>query len=596
MQNIPERIASLRSNMKKAGVQAYVIPSSDPHLSEYTPAHWQTRKYFSGFTGSAGTLVVTENKSGLWTDGRYFIQAEHQLEGSGIKLYRMSVRGVPTYMEFLRDELKSGETAAFDGNLFSAADVRKMERMFEEKKIKIALADLVANIWPDRPPVPHTQAFLHDPAFAGRTCAQKLAAVRAELKKQKADAQIYGRLDCVAWLMNVRAGDVDDCPFALAYAAIFPDTAYLFIDTSRVPDDVLTDLKQNGVTVRGYGEITEFLASISKKAVVLTDPEGTSEALYSVLKKNPNVTMKDGTDIVTDLKGIKNETEIKGFRAAHIRDGVAMVEAYTELERMMNTGETVTECTVCDLLEKARARQKGNRGLSFATIAAYRENAAMMHYAPKPDSCKKLEKEGFLLVDSGGQYPDATTDVTRTYALGPVTEEEKTCYTWVLKSHVALATAVFLEGSTGCYIDILCREPLWKHGIDYRCGTGHGVGMFGAVHEGPQNLRTNNRVVFRAGMTITNEPGVYEDGKFGIRTENLMLVADAGENEYGHFLKFEVVTVFPIDTTPVLPKLLTDEELAWLNSYNRHVYETLSPLVSGAQLDWLTRHTKKLER
>ncbi len=596
MQNIAERIASLRSNMKKAGVQAYVVPSSDPHLSEYTPAHWQTRKYFSGFTGSAGTLVVTEKKSGLWTDGRYFIQAAHQLEGSGIELFRMGVRGVPTWMESLRDALKPGETAAFDGSLFSAADVRKLEGMVAEKGIGLAQTDLIAGIWPERPPVPNTQVFLHDPAFAGRTCAQKLAAVRAELKKRKADAQIYGRLDCVAWLMNIRAGDIEDCPFALAYAAVFPSSAYLFIDASRVPKEVAENLSKDGVAVRGYGEFLQFLGSVSEKAVVLADPEGTSEALYDALKKNPNFTVKDGPDIVTDLKSIKNETEVAGFRAAHIRDGCAMVEAYTELERLMDAGETVTECTVCDLLAKARARQKDNRGLSFATIAAYRENAAMMHYAPKPGACKTLEKSGLLLVDSGGQYPDATTDVTRTYALGPTTKEEKTCYTWVLKSHIALATAVFLEGCTGGNIDILCREPLWKHGIDYRCGTGHGVGMFGTVHEGPQNLRANNRVVFRKGMTITNEPGVYEDGKFGIRTENLMLVDDAYENEYGRFLKFEIVTVFPIDTAPVLPELLTDEELAWLNDYNSRVCKTLSPLVSGAELDWLRRRTQPVVR
>ena len=596
MNDIAERIAALRSNLQKAGAQAYVIPSSDPHLSEYTPAHWQTRKYFSGFTGSAGTLVVTRKKSGLWTDGRYFIQAGHQLEGSGIKLFRMSVKGVPTVTEFLRDELKPGETVAIDGSLFSEADVRGMERAFADKKIKISQANLIAGIWPDRPPVPRTQAFLHDPVYAGRTCAQKLAAVRSELKKRKADAQIYSRLDCVAWLMNLRAGDVEDCPFALAYAAVFPDSAILFIDASRVPADVRENLERNGVALRGYDEVAEFLATRTEKAAVLADPEGTSHALYSVLERNLSFTVKDGPDIVTNLKSIKNEAELEGFRAAHIRDGVAMVEAYTELERRMNAGEPVTECTVSDLLAEARARQKGNRGLSFATIAAYRENAAMMHYAPKPGTCRTLEKSGLLLVDSGGQYLDATTDVTRTFALGPVTKEEKESYTWVLKSHIALATAVFLEGCTGGNIDILCREPLWKHGIDYRCGTGHGVGMFGAVHEGPQSLRANNRVVFREGMTITNEPGVYEDGKFGIRTENLMLVADAGENEYGHFLKFEIVTVFPIDTAPVLPELLTSGELNWLNDYNRRVYETLSPLVSGAELDWLARRTKKLER
>ena len=596
MQKITERITALRAAMKQAGAQAYIIPSSDPHLSEYTPAHWRTREYFSGFTGSAGTLAVTQSRSGLWTDGRYFIQAEHQLEGSGIELFRMGVAGVPTVAEFLRSELKPGDTAAIDGSLFSAADARRLKALLAERGISLAEADFVDGIWNGRPPVPHTEVFLHDPVYAGMTCAEKIAAVRAGLKAEKADAQIYGRLDCVAWLMNLRADDVEDSPFALAYAAVLPDSAHLFIDTSRVPAEVLENMAQNGVSVHGYGEIESFLRGLSGKITVLTDAGGTSRKLCGILEKNPNVILREGPDLVTGLKSIKNETEIRGFRAAHLRDGCAMAEAYAELERRLEAGETVTECTVADLLAEARARQEKNRGLSFATIAAYRENAAMMHYAPQPDRCKVLEKSGLLLVDSGGQYLDATTDITRTFALGPVTQEEKEAYTRVLKCHIALATAVFLQGCTGGNIDILCREPLWKQGIDYRCGTGHGVGMFGSVHEGPQSLRTRNRTVFRAGMTMTNEPGVYIDGKFGIRTENLMIVQDAFENEYGRFLKFETVTLFPIDTAPVLPELLTNEELGWLNGYNANVREKLSPLLSGRALDWLVRHTQPLIR
>ena len=596
MQKVAERIALLREKMKEAGVQAYLIPSADPHLSEYSPAHWQARQYFSGFTGSAGTLAVTAAKSGLWTDGRYFIQAEQELKGSGIELYRMAVKGVPTYPEFVRGELHPGETVSFDGSLFSAADIQKMESFFAEKGIRIKQADLTDSIWVNRPPIPHTEIFLHDAAYAGKTCRQKLTEVRAGLKGQGADCQVIGRLDCVAWLLNLRASDVEDSPFALAYAAVFPDSAYLFTDLSRVPAPVGEELQQNGVSLRGYQEIIPFLRSVSKKAVALVDTDAVSYAIFSALESNPNIAIKTGHDLVTDLKAIKNPTEISGFRAAHIRDGVALVNGYAKLEKRLNSGEKLTECDVCDVLRGERAKQEGNRGLSFATIAAYRENAAMMHYEPKPEACKVLGKGGLLLVDSGGQYLDGTTDITRTYALGPVTQEEKECYTWVLKSHIALATAVFLEGSTGGNIDILCREPLWKHGIEYRCGTGHGVGMFGSVHEGPQNLRWTNHVVFHAGMTMTNEPGVYEGGKFGIRTENLMIVADAGDNEYGHFLKFDIITVFPIDTSPVLPELLTDEELAWLNGYNKHVFETLSPLVSGNALSWLTRHTQPLSR
>lgn len=592
MRNITERISALRAEMKKAGVEAYIIPSADPHLSEYTPAHWQARKYFSGFTGSAGTLVVTETKSGLWTDGRYFIQAERELAHSGIELFRMGVKNVPTYMEFLAAELSPKQTVAFDGSLFSAEAVKGMKRSASEKNLKIESIDLTSDIWPERPPLPHTKAFLHDVKYAGFTCAQKLNFVRRELKKRKTDCQIYGRLDCVAWLMNLRADDVEDSPFAISYAAVFQDAAFLFIDGTRVPADVMENLKQNGVTVLGYEETAKFLSSVSNKTTILANTADINYELYNILENNPNITLKDGPDIVTELKSIKNETELSGIRKAHIRDGCAMVKGFAALEEMMGNGEPVTECTVCLLLKEARAQQPGNHGVSFATIAAYRENAAMMHYSPKPDACRSLEKSGFLLVDSGGQYPDGTTDITRTFALGPLTQEEKECYTWVLKSHIALATTVFLEGSTGGNIDILCREPLWKHGIDYRCGTGHSVGMFGSVHEGPQNIRPKDRTVFKKGMTITNEPGVYLDGKFGIRTENLMLVDEAFENEYGRFLKFETVTLFPIDTAPVLTELLTDEELAWLNGYNGHVLETLAPLLSGKELDWLKRHTK----
>ncbi len=596
MQKITERIAALRAAMKKSGVQAYIIPSSDPHLSEYTPEHWRTREYFSGFTGSAGTLAVTENRSGLWTDGRYFIQAESELKGSGIELFRMGVAGVPTVAEFLRNELDPGATVSFDGNLFSAADAGRLQVLLAERNIGIAENDFVPGIWQDRPPVPHTEAFLHDPAYAGLTCAEKLAAVRTKLKDEKADAQIYGRLDCVAWLMNLRAGDVEDSPFALAYAAVLPDSAHLFIDGSRVPEEVLKSMKRNGVSVHAYAEVEDFLRSLSGGITVLADTDGINRKLCGILEDNPGIVLRNGPDVVTRLKSIKNETEIRGFRTAHIRDGCAMAEAYAELERRMDAGETVTECTVAALLAEARGRQDKNRGLSFATIAAYRENAAMMHYAPRPETCKTLTKSGLLLVDSGGQYLDATTDVTRTFALGPVTREEQEAYTRVLKCHIALATAVFLEGSTGGNIDILCREPLWKQGIDYRCGTGHGVGMFGSVHEGPQNLRARNRTVFRAGMTITNEPGVYADGKFGIRTENLMIVQKAFENEYGRFLKFETVTLFPIDTAPILPELLTGEELNWLNGYNAHVREMLSPMLSGGARSWLIRRTLPLAR
>ena len=595
MQAIKDRISALRAEMTKNGMQAYVVPSADPHLSEYTPAHWQARHYFSGFTGSAGTLVVTEKKSGLWTDGRYFIQAEKQLAGSDIELFRMGVKGVPTFSQFLVKELGEKQTVGLDGRLFSAADIGRIRKILADKKLQIKSADLIGPLWPDRPPLPNTEVFPHDTEYAGYTCAEKLAQVRAELKKYGADGQLYARLDCVAWLLNIRAGDVEGSPFAVAYAAVLPDSAFLFIDSSRVPAPVRENLAQNGVQVRGYEEIGAFADSLGKKKM-LANPAGTSWELYERLSKNAGVTVIDGPDIVYELKSIRNETEIRNLREVHIRDGCAQVEAFTELERQISEGYAVTEWTVCTLLKEARARQKDNRGESFGTIAAYGANAAMMHYAPKPDSCSKLERRGFLLVDSGGQYLGGTTDITRTFALGPLTQEEKECYTRVLKSHIALATAVFLEGTAGGGLDTLCREPLWQVGIDYRCGTGHGVGNFGNVHEGPPNIRPKNGTVLKKGMTVTDEPGVYTEGRFGIRTENLMLVDEAFENEYGKFLRFEVVTCFPIDTTPVLPEMLTDAELAWLNRYNTHVRETLMPMFSGRELSWLLRRTEPLQR
>ena len=595
MQEIKERIDALRAEMEKSGVQGYVVPSADPHLSEYTPAHWQTRRYLSGFTGSAGTLVVTGRKSGLWADGRYFIQAERQLAGSGIELYRMGVGGVPTYPEFLARELGKGQTVGLDGRLFSASDIGKMRGTLAGRKLRIKSADLTAPLWPDRPPLPNSEVFSLALKYTGYSCAEKLAQVRKALKKHGADGQLYGRLDCVAWLTNIRATDVEDTPFAVAYAAVLPDSAFLFIDSSRVPAPVRDTLSQNGVQIRGYEEIGAFADSLSGPKM-LVDPADTSWELYERLSKNPGVTVKDGPDLVYELKSIRNDTEIRNLREVHIRDGCAQVEAFTELERQLSEGYEVTEWTVCTLLKEARARQKDNRGESFGTIAAYGPNAAMMHYAPKPDACSPLARRGFLLVDSGGQYLGATTDITRTFALGPLTQEEKECYTRVLKSHIALATAVFLEGTTGGGLDVLCREPLWRAGIDYRCGTGHGVGAFGTVHEGPPSIRPRNGTALCPGMTVTDEPGVYTEGRFGIRTENLMLVEEAFENEYGKFLRFEVVTCFPIDTRPVLPELLTDDELAWLNRYNGHVRETLMPMFSGRELKWLLRRTEPLRR
>ena len=596
MIQINEKLAALRGKMKENGVQACIIPSSDPHMSEYLPAHWEARSYFSGFNGSAGTLVVTEKESGLWTDGRYFIQAAHQLEGSEIVLYRMAVKDVPTYLEFLDDKLQDGETVGFDGKLISAASIKEMREKFARKKLNIKAVDLIGDIWPDRPAVPDSKVFVHDAKYARFTCKEKLEQVRAELKKQKADGELFARLDCVAWLMNIRADDIAYNPFAISYAVVYSDSAYLFINTKRVLPETLSYLKENGVTVREYEDIDAELQGIHTPKTMLVDMSGTNYDLYTLLQQNASVTIKETSDTVVNLKGVKNETEIRNIMEAHVLDGCAMAEFCVWMEEQMENGETVTECDVCDKLKEFRAKQPGNMGESFGTIAAYNANAAMMHYHPEPDACSTLKKQGFLLVDSGGQYQEGTTDNTRTFVLGPLTREEKEHYTYVLKAHIGLATAVFLEGCTGGNIDILSRVQVWKHGIDYRCGTGHGVGMFGGVHEGPQNMRISNNVAFKKGMTITNEPGIYEEGKHGIRTENIMLVTDYVNNEYGQFLKFEPITYFPIDTAGLLTELMTDEEVEWLNDYHKLVFDRLSPRLSGRELAWLKKRTAPISK
>ncbi|MCI1965200.1 MAG: aminopeptidase P family protein [Oscillospiraceae bacterium] len=594
MENVKDRISALRTEMKRSGLSAYLIPSSDPHMGEYVPDYWQARKYFSGFTGSAGTLAVLHNRCGLWTDGRYFIQAEQQLAGSGIDLFRMGTVGVPTPAEFLAQSLQKGDVAGFDGRMLSAANVQTLKEKFQEKGIEIRSVDLITALWNDRPLPPATEVYLHGDEYAGLSCAQKLDQVRAGLKKNGASCQIYARLECVAWLCNIRASDIAYNPMPVSYAAVFENRAVLFLDEERLQGGVREYLEKNGVILKRYDEIGSFLKDLNGDTTVLVDPDGINYELYRTLEENPHCTVKEGPDLVINLKAVKNKTEILNFRTAHVRDGCAMVEFCVELEKRLKRGDPVTECTVCDLLREARARQKNNRGESFGTIAAYRENAAMMHYAPKPGTCKKLERGGLLLIDSGGQYLEGSTDITRTFALGPVTDEEKKHYTWVLKAHIALASAVFLEGTTGGNIDMVCRGQIQKHGIDYRCGTGHGVGMFGSVHEGPQSIRTKNDVVLRSGMNITNEPGIYEEGKHGIRTENMMQITDAMSNEYGHFLRFEILTCFPIDKEPILPELLTKDEIAWLNEYHSRVYRTLSPLLSGEELTWLRQKTLPL--
>ena len=589
-----EKIALLRSAMKAAGANACLIPSSDPHISEYLPAHWATRRYFSGFTGSVGNLVVTETASALWVDGRYFVQAARQLEGSEIVLQKMGVEGVPTLIEYLTDALGEGQVLAVDGMVTAASTWRQLAGALAKKGASLKSVDLVQDNWPDRPAVPATPAWLLDDTYAGRTAAEKLADLRAALAEKGASAMVVCRLDSVAWLLNLRADDLDNTPFALAYCFVTPDDAVLFIDASRLPAEAAAALERQGVRVTDYGHLLGFLTGYHHDRTVLVDMAGTNEAIRAALAANPVFTLVEGEDPIQALKGVKNPVEIENLKKAHVKDGVAMVKFQIWLEEQLAAGAAVTEVDVDEKLQALRAAQPLNIGVSFDTIAAWGPNAAMMHYHATPEACSTLAPRGFLLVDCGGQYLDGTTDITRTYTLGELTDNERTYYTYVLKSHIDMAKLQFLNTCTGGNLDVIARAPVWAHGIDYRCGTGHGVGFVGGVHEGPQNLRINNQVVFKPGMTITDEPGIYEEGEVGIRIENELLCCERMKNQYGQFLGFEPITYCPIDLTPVRPELLDAEEKEWLNGYHQMVRELLTPHLTAPEAAWLAEKTKAL--
>ena len=589
-----EKIALLRAAMKAAGANACLIPSSDPHISEYLPAHWSARRYFSGFTGSVGNLVVTETASALWVDGRYFVQAAHQLEGSEIVLQKMGVEGVPTLLEYLTDALGEGQVLAVDGMVTATSTMKELQKALAKKGATVKSVDLVEGNWPDRPAVPASEAFLLDEVYAGRSTADKLADLRAELAKQEAGAMVVCRLDSVAWLLNLRANDLDNTPFALAYCFVTPDDAILFINTARLPAEAVEALSRQGVRVTDYDHLLGALTGYHHDQTVLVDEAGTNWAVYSALKGNPVFTLKAGEDPIQALKAVKNPVEIENLKKVHVKDGVAMVKFQMWLEEKMAAGEAVTEVDVDEKLMTLRGEQALNIGVSFDTIAAYGANAAMMHYHATPGNCTTLAPKGFLLVDCGGQYLDGTTDITRTYTLGELTDNERTYYTYVLKSHIDMAKLQFLNTCTGGNLDVIARAPVWAHGIDYRCGTGHGVGFVGGVHEGPQNLRITNHTVFKPGMIVTDEPGIYEEGEVGIRIENELLCCARVKNQYGQFLGFEPITYCPIDLTPVRPELLDADEKEWLNAFHQMVREKLTPHLSAAEAAWLAEKTKPL--
>lgn len=590
-----EKIAALRSAMQAAGANACLIPSSDPHINEEDmPDHWMAQRYFSGFTGGNSTLIVTDQESALWVDGRYYVQGEQQLAGSEIQLQRMKMPGVPTVTEYLQQKLGEGQVLAVDGFVNATTKVQEWQQALAQKGALVKDVDVVSECWQERPALPSTEAWILEDCFAGESSPSKIQRLREKLCKAGATAEVVTRLDSIAWLLNLRAADIECTPFALSWAFVNMEKTVLFINSARLNDAAQQVLAQQQVEVRDYQDLPTYLAGCTGRETVLVDVSSTNYAVYNAVKQNAAFTMVEAADPIQCMKGVKSAAEMANIRIAHEKDGVAMVRFQMELEEKMAGNETVTECDIGKILYQYRSAQDDFLMESFPTIAAYGANAAMMHYFPLPNSCATLQHKGFLLVDSGAQYKDGTTDITRTYALGELTEQEKWWYTMVLKCHINMARCVFLEGCTGGNLDIIARQNLWKHGIDYRCGTGHGVGFVGAVHEGPQSLRTTNNVAFVPGMTVTDEPGVYETDQVGIRIESELHCIPWQENQYGKFLCFEDFTYCPIDLTPVLPDLLEKEEKEWLNGYHKMVFDKLSPRLTQAETDWLAEKTRPL--
>ena len=591
-----EKISALRAAAKANGGDGVLIMTSDPHCSEYLPEHYNALTWFSGFTGENATLVVTKTGSALWCDGRFYVQGDKQLAGTEIECMHAGSAGVPTVAEYLTAHFAAGETLLLDGSCVPAAVANDYAAALKKNGAALKSKNVYDAVWEGnaaRPALPATPCRLLTPAQTGATAADRIALVRAELAKQGATALAVTGLDCVGWLLNLRANDLPCTPLAVAYALVTKDACTLFIAPGRLSDADAATLAENGVTLRDYTELLPAVQALPADEVFIADEKATNYDLYTALCAHKTVA---GADPIFALKGIKNETELKNIRECHIRDGVAVVRFEMDLEKALAEGKTLTEIDIDTMLQKRRAEMPGYFEDSFSTIAAYGTNAAMMHYHAEGEVNSVIERKGFLLVDNGGQYDCGTTDITRTYPVGPLTDNERRYYTWTLQCHIDMARAVFLDYCTGFALDSFARGPLWQHKINYRCGTGHGVGFISGVHEGPQSLRPNNPVVFKPGMTITDEPGVYETDEVGIRIENELECVDLGENQYGHWLGFAPLTMVPISTEPVLVDELSRAQLDWLNDYHARVYKTLSPRLNEEEKAWLQAKCAPLQR
>ena len=593
--NIPERIAALREAMKQHKIDAYIIPTSDPHMSEYPADCWKYREWISGFTGSAGTVIITADKAGLWTDSRYFLQASTQLEGTGIELFKMMLPETPTIPAFLTHELKEGQTVGLNGETYSLADARSLEKALAEKEIKLNTnASLIDPIWKERPAIPEAPMFEMPVELSGKSTEDKLIDINKMLHKAGADCTILSALDEVAWTFNIRGTDVAYNPVVISYAFVSEKESVLFVNPKKIPAEIAEHLKKEGVTLADYGMLATFLSRLPERTRVFIDSKRTNVAIYNALPKSS--ILIEGISPANHLKSIKNVAEIKGFRNAVLKDGIAMTKFYFWLEKMLKAGEKVTELSAAAKLTALRSEQPQYVMDSFASISSYGPHGAVVHYSPTPETDTELKTDSLYLLDSGAQYLDGTTDITRTIALcDEPSEQMKKDFTRALKGTIGIAKCKFPAGIRGCLIDAFARKALWDAGINYLHGTCHGIGHCLNVHEGPQSIRMEeNPVILEPGMVMSDEPAMYRPGEYGIRTENMILIREDSETEFGKFLGFETLTLCYIDTKLVIPSMLSVREHAWLNKYHQMVYDLVSPHLNEEEKAWLKEKTAEI--
>lgn len=594
--NIAERISELRTRMASKGIDAYIVPTADFHQSEYVGEHFKARKYISGFSGSYGTVVITRDDGGLWTDGRYFFQAENELAGSGIRLMKMFVGDTPSITEYLTDRVPRGGTVAFDGRVLSMGEGREFEEALAARQIRIHYSvDLVGDIWEDRPPLSDKPAFFLEEKYSGESTASKLKRVREVMEEHGATAHIIASLDDVCWLLNIRGDDIDFFPLLLSYAIVKKDGVELYVDDSKLDDRIQVELAKNQVTIHPYNAIYDDVKGLSGSETVLIDPMKMNYALY----KNIPCRIVEAANPTILMKAMKNEVELANIREAHIKDGVAVTKFMHWIKTRYDK-ETITELSSAAKLTELRAAQEGYIRDSFDPLCAFADHAAMMHYSPSAETDVPLSSGAFFLNDTGGGYYEGSTDITRTFVLGSVEAQMKRYFTAVVRAMMRLSRARFLYGCYGYNLDVLARGPIWDLDLDYQCGTGHGVGYLANVHEPPTGFRwyvvpsKNEHHKLEEGMVITDEPGIYEDGQFGIRIENEFVVRKGVQNKYGQFMYFETITFAPIDLDGIDPEEMSRDEREWLNHYHEQVYEKIGPRLTEEEREWLKEYTRPI--